>query len=551
MRDRENEVRSAISGRGIGRGYAVGRLRFIKKKAIEVGRERRECGADEERIRLRSALDRAALELDALYQKTMREAGENEAQIFEIHRMLIDDEDLFAEAESMILDGYSASYAVREASEKYVSVFASMDDEYLAARASDIRDVAARVVGILEGADDVGMKENEQGERKYIVVADDLTPSETIQLNRKEILGFVTFFGSPNSHTAILARALGIPALIGTGNIPDSCDREIAVIDADKGLLYIAPDRELLESYEASIRLEAAKSEHFESLRGKPSMTRSGREIRIYANIGGAEEVASALENDAEGIGLLRSEFLYLGERECPDEERLFEAYRRTAEAMGEREVIIRTFDIGADKKIDYLSLSDEENPALGLRGIRLAFARPEIFKTQLRAICRASAHGHIAVMLPMIVSADEIREAKRMIKEAQNELNNEGKGFDPEMKIGIMIETPAAAVMSDLLAHECDFFSVGTNDLIQYTLAADRQNPNVAEICDRVREPIMRLIALVTKNAHSARIWTGICGELAADTSLTERFAEMGVDELSVSPPYILPLREKVRECK
>lgn len=546
----ENRIRSAVSGRGIGRGYAVGQLRFIKKKTIGVGRERRECGADEERAKLRSALDKAALELDALYQKTLREAGESEAQIFEIHRMIIDDEDLFDEAESMILDGYSASYSVREASEKYGSVFASMDDEYLSARAADIRDVAARVIGILEGVSENTSEKTKENE-KYIVVADDLTPSETIQLNRSEILGFVTFFGSPNSHTAILARALGIPALIGTGNIPDSCDGAIAVIDADKGLLYIDPDTELLKNYEATIRREAEKKERFDSLRGKPSMTKSGREIRIYANIGGADEAALALENDAEGIGLLRSEFLYLGSDKCPDEEVLFKAYRRTAETMGEREVIIRTFDIGADKKIGYFGLSEEENPAMGLRGIRLALSRPEIFKTQLRAICRASAYGRIAIMLPMIVAAEEIRAAKRLICEVQRELEREEKAFDREMKVGIMIETPAAAVMSDVLAHEADFFSVGTNDLIQYTLAADRQNPDVAEICDRVREPVMRLIALVTKNSHNARIWTGICGELASDTSLTERFVEMGVDELSVSPPYILPLRDKVRECK
>lgn len=538
------------SGRGVGRGSAVGKLKFFKK-AVRSGSAgvRRSRGADEETALLRKAISEASGQLEELYLKTRREAGEEEAQIFEIHRMLLADDDFFSEAESLILDGFTASYAVNEAAERYSAVFASIDDEYLSARAADLRDVASRVSGILNGGGEPRSVPAE-GNDKYIIAADDLTPSETVQLDRSKILGFVTFAGSPNSHTAILARALGIPALIGTGDIEPDCDGAEAVIDADKGLLYINPGSELRTRYIKLEKQDEAAGERLFLLCGERTVTRRGREIRLYANIGSPEEARLARENDAEGVGLLRSEFLYLKESDYPDENKLFTAYRDTLLAMEDREVVIRTLDIGADKKIGYFNLATEENPALGLRGVRLTLARRELFKTQLRAICRASVYGKASVMLPMIVSVDEIRESRRLLREVQSELRDRAVRFDQKMKLGIMIETPAAALMSDILSREADFFSVGTNDLTQYTLAADRQNSDVADICEREREPVLRLIAIAAKNAHAAGIWIGVCGELAADRTLTQRFLDMGVDELSVSPPYVLPLRAKIREC-
>lgn len=538
-----------FSGRGIGRGVATGRLRFYRK-STPVGAIRRTLGAADETDRLRGAISKASDELDALYRKTFLDAGEDEAKIFEIHRMLLADDDFFSEAESLILDGYSAAYSIVEAAERYSAVFAAMADEYLAARAADLRDIASRVSGILNGNTVRTEEQRKEGDEKYIIIADDLTPSETVGLDRTKIAGFVTFSGSPNSHTAILARALGIPALIATGKIGEEYDNTTAIIDAGAGLLYIDPDSAILEKYKDTANADRSRLDALEDLRGKKTVTRSGREIKLYANIGSAAEAELALANDAEGVGLLRSEFLYLGESEYPSEEKLFRAYRETLEKMDSRPVIIRTLDIGADKKVGYFELEAEENPALGVRGVRLTLSRPGLFRRQLRAICRASAYGHASIMFPMIVSADEVKKCRRILSEVQNELDTEGIPYDHDIRVGIMIETPASAIMSEELSHEVDFFSVGTNDLIQYTLAADRQNPGVAELCDREREPVLRLIEYAARSAHAAGIWIGICGELAADTGLTQRFISAGVDELSVSPPYVLQLRAKIREC-
>lgn len=540
----------SVSGHGIGHGCAIGRLKFYRRAEPRRRMPVRTRNAKDETDRLHSAIGEAAGQLEALYIRTRREAGDNEAQIFEIHRMLLDDEDFIDEAETLIREGYSASYAVSEAAEHFGAIFSAMEDEYLSARAADLRDVASRVAGIIDGTDDTGFS-SKSGDEKFIIAADDLSPSETVRLDRDSIAGFVTFSGSPNSHTAILARALGIPALIATGKIGDEYDDTIAVIDSESGMIFLSPAAETLTRYRAKISESRAAERRLEQFRGVPSLTKSGRKIKLYANIGSPAEARLAREHDAEGIGLLRSEFLYLGETDYPDEDKLFTAYRDTAIAMDGRAVIIRTLDIGADKRVDYFNLEKEENPALGVRGVRLTLARRELFRTQLRALCRASAYGNISVMLPMIVSIREVRECRALLREVQNELRQQSKTYDPEMKLGIMIETPAAALMSDELAREVDFFSVGTNDLIQYTIAADRQNPGVAELCKREREPVLRLIKLAAENAHAAGIWIGVCGELAADTTLTSRYMEMGIDELSVSPPYVLPLRAAIRQCE
>lgn len=542
--------RQTFSGRGIGHGSAIGKLNFYRRsERIGQGGIRRDRSASEETQHYRRAIAEAREQLSALYEATSGRAGEREAQIFEIHRMLLEDDDFMAVAESLILDGYSAAYAVCEAAERYSAVFASIDDEYLSARAADLRDVAARVASILRGGERESAVEL-AGDEKYIIAASDLTPSETVQLDRDRILGFVTFGGSPNSHTAILARALGIPALIGTGEISGDCNGATAIIDAESGLLYINPDEQLLSRYRDK-QTVAAEDEHRRQLfRGRPTVTRTGRQLRLYANIGNVRDAALALENDAEGIGLLRSEFLYLESPTCPDEETVFAAYRDIVSAMAGRPVIIRTLDIGADKRVPYIDTGSEENPALGLRGARLSLARPELFRAQLRAICRASAHGPVSLMIPMIALPQEVMRCREILESVHCELDAAGIAYDRNMPFGIMLETPSAALLSEELSHMVDFFSVGTNDLIQYTLAADRQNPALSELCESGLEPVLRLIGLAAKNAHAAGIWLGICGELAADPALTQRFIDLGVDELSVSPPYVLPLRERIADC-
>ncbi len=541
--------KQCFSGRGIGQGCAIGKLKFYHNTTAPSSDTRRLTSAVEETAILKEAMNKAADQLHQTYERLVCEVGEEQAKIFEIHRMLLDDQDFFDTASSLILEGSTAASAVNTAAEHFSQMLSAIDDEYLSARAADLRDVAARVVSILTGSQsDTPHLENDE---KYIIAAEDLSPGETVKLDRSKILGFITFAGSPNSHTAILARALGIPALVGVGTLSSEYDGNQAIIDADSGCLYICPDSTLLETYAQRNIKEQQKKQMLSNLKGKPSVTRGGRTIKLYANIGDVSEIDDAIQNDAEGIGLLRSEFLYLSQDRCPDEQTLFEAYRQTAEKMQGKTVIIRTLDIGADKQVSYLELENEQNPAMGLRGIRLSMARPELFTAQLRALCRASAYGKIAIMLPMITLPDEIAQCRKYLSEIQRELDSQGIKYDDHMPLGIMIETPAAVVMADKLSGIVDFFSVGTNDLIQYTLAADRQNPAVAPLCDRGLEPVMRMIQHTAKVAHDAGIWIGICGELAADTQLTQRFIDMGIDELSVSPPYVLPLRAEIIKCQ
>lgn len=532
---------------GVGHGFAEGKLKFIVNTPCPTDSSERRRTASEEMQCLRQAIDAAAKQLEQTETAVAREAGSAQAEIFAIHRMLLEDEDVLDTAESIILNGYTAAYAITEAGRRCGSVLSETNDEYLAARAADLADVTSRVARILNGDT---AAEPLSAEGKYIIVAPDLSPSETVRLNRKNILGFVTFGGTVNSHTAILARALGIPALVGVGPIPTQLDGETAILDAEAGTLLVCPDPTAEARYQRDTAALAEARQSLLCLRGVPSVTSGGRRLRLYANIGSEDEVADALKNDAEGIGLLRSEFLYLARDSCPDEQTLFEAYRRVVLAMEGKTVIIRTLDAGADKQIPYLELDNEQNPAMGQRGVRLSLSRPELFKTQLRALCRASAYGKLAVMLPMISLPEEVSEAKNLLGQVQGQLTAEGVEFDPSMPLGIMVETPSAVVMASELAAVSDFFSVGTNDLLQYTLAADRQNPSVADLCLRGIDPIMKMIRHTVAAAHEAGIWVGICGELAADTALTQSFADMGVDELSVSPPYVLPLRQAVISC-
>ncbi len=536
------------SGKAIGHGIAMGKLKFYSAEAARPISPRTVRTVSEEAALLRRAIDRASEQLEHIYETLTHEAGEEQAKIFEIHRMLLNDEDFLEQADSFVTQGFSAAYAVDRAAEGFAMMLSRLEDEYLSARAADMRDVAARVIGLL--TDRPHGEQVSDGDESYIIVAPDLSPSETVKLDRSKILGFVTFGGSPNSHTAILARALGIPALIGVGEIDPSNDGKLAIIDAEAGCLYISPTREQLSEFDQRRRTHAEQQHRLDALRGKAAVTQRGHRIRLYANIGDAAEAADALSGDAEGIGLLRSEFLYLSREQCPDEQTLFEAYVSVAKAMQGRPVIIRTLDIGADKQVSFLPLDTEQNPALGLRGIRLSMARPELFRTQLRAICRASAQGKISIMLPMIALPEEVVECKKLLWQVQRELEAEGVAYDGNMELGIMIETPAAVMMAVELAALVDFFSVGTNDLLQYTLAADRQNPAVSELCERGHEPVLRMISKVVCAAHAAGIWVGICGELAADLSLTQRFMDMGIDELSVSPPYVLPLKDTVIKC-
>lgn len=544
---------SEVCGTSINDRVAVGRLRFLKRRprtdASENGRAY--LGEDTEIERYEAACRLASAELDEIGAIASERVGAGEAEIFKIHKLLLEDEELREGVHSHIREGKPAERAVELAVSELGEMFRGLNDPYLSERIADLRDVGDRVVRALGGTSEC-VRDGGGGfvggsGQKYILVADDLSPGETVTLDMSEIAGFVTFKGSVNSHTAILARAIGIPAVIGTGNIDDAYDGSIALIDGRVGKLYIEPGEELLEYCRGELAREDAQALRLDSYRGKESVTKSGRKLRLYANIGGESDARSALGADAEGIGLLRSEFLYIGKRRLPSEEEQYEAYRRIAEIMGDRPVIIRSLDIGADKQAESISVGREENPALGLRGIRLCLSEPELFKTQLRAVCRASAYGNISLMLPMIVSVSEVVATRKLISEIHRELKLEGRKYDKNMQVGIMIETPAAAVMSDELAEVSDFFSVGSNDLCQYTLAADRQNRSVEYICKDV-ESTLRLIEHAAKSAHKHGIWIGVCGELASDTSLTERFIAMGIDELSVSAPYILAVREKIR---
>ena len=503
---------------------------------------------------METALQATLDHLSALREKALQTLGESEAQIFEIHAMLLGDEDLLDSLKSEIESGKTAEEALDCSIRKFTHMLENLGDDYLSARAADMRDLSAQLMSALTGgASPSSLLQDEK--EPYILIADDLSPSETVMLEKSMILGFVTFRGTPNSHTAILARAMGIPALIGVGTVDFKYDGCVALLDAPEGTLTVCPTEEqkavFSEKQGRDDRIAQEHDRYLRALMHKPAVTRSGHRMLIYANIGDGTEVHAALSNGADGIGLLRSEFLYLGSADYPSEERLFQAYRDIALRMQGKRTVIRTLDIGADKKIPYFGLPEEENPALGFRAIRICLSREDLFKTQLRAILRASAVGTISLMLPMIVSVDEVRHSKRLIEECKEELQRAGKAFDPDVELGIMIETPAAAIMSEELASEVNFFSVGTNDLTQYTLAADRQNPALARLCEENREPVLRLIERSADAIHRNGGWIGICGEIAADLHLTQRFADMRIDELSVSVPYLLGLRGKVTECR
>ena len=540
--------KAVFHGVGAGRGIAHGRLSFrtARHGAAGNGTTRQSTLTPEaERARFEKARGAARDHVSELTERAAAAAGEEAAAIFEIHGMLLDDEDFISAALEGIAGGLTAEAAAADAGEKLAAVFDGMEDEYLRARAADMRDVAHSVCERLGGRTETG-----SADAPSIIVAPDLSPSETVTLDPAAVLGFVTFGGSRSSHTAILARQMGIPAVVMTGVIPDGYDGCDAMLDAEAGTVTVNPGLDELEAFADRERAERERREHLAALSSLPAVTLSGRRVMMMANIGSPDEAAAAAAAGADGIGLFRSEFLYLGRNTLPDEEEQLGAYRAALTAMPGKPVIVRTLDIGADKKLDALPTDDEENPALGIRGVRFCLLNPVIFRTQLRALCRASAFGELRVMLPMVVSADKVGRVRSLIRDVQNELRFEEYHFDPSMPVGIMIETPAAALMCDRLAPVCDFFSVGTNDLCQYTLAADRQNGRLGQLIDENTEPVFRLIKTAADAVHAAGggRWIGVCGELAADPSMTARFLEAGVDELSVPAVCIPEIKEKIR---
>ena len=534
-----------IFGKGVSKGVAAGPISFYRRASGVIPRhEVSDTAAELERFR--AARETAKEQLAKLYDKALAEAGEDAAMLFEAHQMMLDDLDFVESIEGMIEnDRVNAEAAVSDTGAQFAEMFAAMDDSYMQARAADIRDIAARVVGILTGEGESGIV----SDAPCIVAADDLAPSETVQLDKALILGFITAGGSANSHTAILARTMGIPAIISAGDaLQPEMEGKYAIIDGQTGEAVVEPDdaeRERLLKRQAK---EKALKELLDQLKGKPNVTKDGRNVMVYCNIGSPADIDAVLQNDGGGIGLFRSEFLYLQGSDYPTEDEQFEAYKTVAERMGGKRVIIRTLDIGADKQADYFHLDKEENPAMGLRAIRICLTRPEVFRTQLRALYRASAYGKIAIMFPMITSVWEVQEIKRICRNIRAELAEEGVPMADKVELGIMIETPAAVMMSAELAHEVDFFSVGTNDLTQYTLAVDRQGVGLDRFFDAHHPAVLRMIRMAAENAHKAGIWIGICGELGADAELTETFLSMGIDELSVSPSAVLPLRSAIR---
>lgn len=534
-----------IFGKGVSKGVAAGPISFYRRASGVIPRhEVSDTAAELERFR--AARETAKEQLAKLYDKALAEAGEDAAMLFEAHQMMLDDLDFVESIEGMIEnDRVNAEAAVSDTGAQFAEMFAAMDDSYMQARAADIRDISARVIGILTGEGESGIV----SDVPCIVAADDLAPSETVQLDKALILGFITAGGSANSHTAILARTMGIPAIISAGDaLQPEMEGKYAIIDGQTGEAVIEPDdaeRERLLKKQAK---EKALKELLNQLKGKPNVTKDGRNVMVYCNIGSPADIDAVLQNDGGGIGLFRSEFLYLQGSDYPTEDEQFKAYKTVAERMGGRRVIIRTLDIGADKQADYFHLDKEENPAMGLRAIRICLTRPEVFRTQLRALYRASAYGKIAIMFPMITSVWEVQEIKRICRNIRAELAEEGVPMADKVELGIMIETPAAVMMSAELAREVDFFSVGTDDLTQYTLAVDRQGVGLDRFFDAHHPAVLRMIRMAAENAHKAGIWIGICGELGADAELTETFLSMGIDELSVSPSAVLPLRSAIR---
>ena len=532
------------TGKSILNGIAIGKLKIYKKKDTVISAAEVADTAAEE-ARFEDARAKAIDQQTALYEKALAEAGEDIAEVFNIHAMMLDDDD-FVDAIKEIINGQHkcAEYAVKTAGDNQAAVFAAMDDPYLQARSADVIDIAQAILDILQGVDNATL----QGTEPSILVAEDLAPSETVRMDKSLLLGFITREGSSNSHTAILARSMNIPALIQCKDIQDDWDGKMAVVDGYNACVYVDPTPDLLKSLKKRQQEDQKKQALLQELKGKPNTTLDGKTINVFANIGGMGDVGAVQQNDAGGVGLFRTEFVYLNCKDFPTEDYQFEAYKQVLESLAPRKVVVRTCDIGADKTVDYMKLDHEENPALGYRAIRICLTRKDFFKTQLRALFRASAFGKLGIMFPMVTSVWEVREAKRMCEEVRRELKNEGIPYSEDVQIGIMIETPAAAINSDRLAKEVDFFSIGTNDLTQYTLACDRQNNDLGRFYDPHHPAVLRLIRLVTENAHKNGIWVGICGELGADLTLTETFLAFGVDELSVTPRSVLPLRNAVR---
>ncbi len=533
-----------IKGKSVYGRVAIGKIRVYDKKREKVKRVRVE-DTNAETARFENAKKRAIEELDKLYQDALIEVGEANAEIFSIHKMMLEDADFCDSIINIITnEGVNAEYAVMMTGENFAEMFGAMEDSYMRERANDVRDISDRLIESL-----IGRNEKNEEWDSAIIAAEDLMPSETVQMDKDKVLAFITSRGSVNSHTAILARTMNIPAVVGIGEDLSGYDGMEAIVDGFTGTVYIEPDPETVEKMTDKKRQDEENRDLLENLKGQESITMDGKKVHVYANIGGLGDVAEVLKNDADGVGLFRSEFLYLEKTDYPDENEQFAVYKKVVQNMAGKKVIIRTLDIGADKKIDYFALDAEENPALGFRAVRICLEREEIFKAQLRAIYRASAFGEVAVMVPMIVSLSEVMRVKEIIADVKAELRDDGLPFDENAEFGIMIETPAAALISDVLAREVDFFSIGTNDLVQYTLAADRQNPRIDSICNPYHRAVLDLIKMTIKNAHTAGIWAGICGEVASDLNLTEFFLKIGVDELSVAPPNVLSLRKKIRE--
>ena len=531
------------TGKSIFKGIAIGKILFYQKGEQPVKRVKIEDTAEQIK-RYEDARAKAAEQLQGLYEKALKEVGEANAAVFEVHQMMLEDDDYIDSVVNIIeTQQVNAEFAVATTGDNFAKMFVEMEDDYFKARAADVKDISERMVNILSGNESGGAI----GDEPVIVVAEDLAPSETVQMDKEKLLAFVTRLGSANSHTAILARTMNIPALIEV-DIKAEWNGKMAVVDGYTGTFYIDPDEDILKKMQEKKEEDIKARELLQELKGKEDITVDGKHIKLYANIGGVKDVTSVLANDAAGIGLFRSEFLYLEADNYPNEEAQFQAYKTVAENMAGKKVIVRTLDIGADKQVDYFNLDHEENPAMGYRAIRICLDRRDIFRTQLRALLRASAYGNIGIMYPMIISVDEVKEIKKIVESIKAELTEKGIEYG-EVEQGIMIETPAAVMISDLLAEEVDFFSIGTNDLTQYTLAIDRQNSKLDNIYDSHHPAVLRMIQKTIENGHKAGCWVGICGELGADMTLTETFLKMGIDELSVSPTFVLPIRKLIRE--
>lgn len=537
-----------LEGKSVFGGVAIGKIQFYKRNEITIKRTRVE-DVEAEVERFRNAKAKTLELLKGLYEKALEDVGEANAMIFEAHQLMLEDPDYVESIENIIrTQDVNAEYAIGATADNFAAIFEAMDDAYMQGRAADVRDVSERLLQALSSQNETVMVMDEP----VIIAADALVPSETVQLDKEKVLSFVTMYGSANSHTAILARTMNIPAVIGLGEaLKEEYDGKVAIVDGVDGKVYIDPDEETMASMQKKQKKDQEQKELLNQLKGKENVTKSGQKVNVYANIGNLADVGAVLKNDAGGIGLFRSEFLYLESDTYPTEEQQFAVYKKVAETMAGKKVIIRTLDIGADKQVDYFKLDKEDNPALGYRAIRICLTRPEIFKTQLRALYRASAYGQISIMFPMIISVAEVKKIKEIVEEVKAELRTEGAAFREDVELGIMIETPAAVMVSRELAKEVDFFSVGTNDLTQYTLAIDRQNQKLEDFYDSHHPAVLAMIRMAAESAHAEGKWIGICGELGADVTLTETFLNMGIDELSVAPGMVLKVRQKIREAE